>query len=112
MAGVDHLKYKFIRERNFLFLHHTLGKYNELQIDISDLNGPMFYPFLFDNEALRSKLIQNKIYVPHLWKNTLETAKEKSFEHYLTDKLFALPIDQRYSLNDMQFILNTIGLNK
>ena len=111
MAGVDQLKYKFIRERNFLFLHHTLEKYNELQIDISDLNGPMFYPFLFDAETLRSKLIQNKIYVPRLWKNALKTAKEQSFEHYLTDKLFALPIDQRYSLDDMQFILNTIGLN-
>jgi hypothetical protein len=111
LSGTDYSKYKTIRERNFLFLHHTLQQFNELHLNVSDTNGPMFYPFLLDYEKLRNKFIESKIYVPTLWKNTLNTAKINSFEHYLTRNLFALPIDQRYSLEDMQFILNTIGLN-
>jgi hypothetical protein len=110
LSGINYSEFKTIRERNFLFLHQTLERFNELQLNITDLNGPMFYPFLFNSEKLRNKLIENKIYVPMLWKNTLKTAKSNSFEHYLTKNLFALPIDQRYSLEDMKFILNTIGL--
>ncbi len=110
LLTTDQLKYKAIRERNFLFLHHQLEYSNELKIGLTSLCGPMFYPFLYDSVELRAKLIENKIYVPMLWKNALETAESNSFEHYLTKNLFALPIDQRYSLNDMQFILDKIQL--
>lgn len=104
LSGINYSKYKTIRERNFLFLHHTLQRFNELQLDVSDLNGPMFYLFLFDSEKLRNKLIENKIYIPMLWKNAMNTSKSNSFEHYLTQNLFALSIGQRYALEDMQFI--------
>ena len=110
LSQIDYSNYKHIRERNFLFLHSYLGKINELNFDLFDLNGPMFYPFLYDSEELKTKLIRNKIYVPTLWNNVLETANKKSFENYLTRYLLALPIDQRYTLEDMRFILKIIDL--
>jgi len=91
MSSINYSDIKNIRERNFLFLHSFLVGYNELQIDISYLNGPMFYPFLNTLE-LKTKLIANKIYV-------------------LTNNLLALPIDQRYAIEDMKFILKIIDLN-
>lgn len=45
LSGIDYAKIKDIREKNFLFLRHFLKDFNELEIDISGLNGPMFYPF-------------------------------------------------------------------
>jgi len=110
MSSINYSDIKNIRERNFLFLHSFLVGYNELQIDISYLNGPMFYPFLNTLE-LKTKLIANKIYVPTLWRNALESAENGSFEHGLTNNLLALPIDQRYAIEDMKFILKIIDLN-
>ena len=111
MSSINYSDIKNIRERNFLFLHSFLEGFNDLQIDISNLNGPMFYPFLNTLE-LKTKLIANKIYVPTLWRNALESAENGSFEHSLTNNLLALPIDQRYSIEDMQFILKIIDLNQ
>lgn len=110
MSSINYSDIKNIRERNFLFLHSFLDEFNDLQIDISNLNGPMLYPFL-NTLNLKTKLITNKIYVPTLWRNALESAKNGTFEHDLTNNLLALPIDQRYTLEDMQFILKIIGLS-
>ncbi len=110
MSSINYSDVKHIRERNFLFLHSFLAGFNDLQIEISNLNGPMFYPFLNIME-LKTKLITNKIYVPTLWRNVLESAENGTFEHNLTNNLLALPIDQRYTLEDMQRILKIIDLN-
>ncbi len=68
----------------------------------------MVYPMLIEHEDLRAYLVSKKIYVPHWWKDVLSRVESNSFEHYLSTYLLALPIDQRYDLEDMDYIVGHI----
>ncbi len=108
LKGIDYEKGKIIREMNFLYMHEHLEKLNELKIETNNNLGPMFYPLLINSQGLKEKLIEKNIYLPTLWRNAAQTAKKNSFEHHLTNNLLALPIDQRYGLSDMKYILDMI----
>jgi len=108
LHSIDYKNIKLLRERNFLFLHSFLGKYNSIDIDISMLNGPMIYPFLWEDLLLRDELIKNKVYVATYWPEVLERVSEESLEASLTQKILPLPIDQRYGVEDMKRIVSTI----
>ncbi len=69
----------------------------------------MIYPFLVLNGSkLKRELIANKIYVATYWPNVLNWAEKDSFEYNITNNLLALPIDQRYSEDDMYRIIEII----
>ena len=68
------------------------------------------YPLLLKNgHRIKQELIQHKIYVPTLWPNVLEETVPDTWEHFLTDNLVLLPIDQRYSEVDMKYILKVLA---
>jgi dTDP-4-amino-4,6-dideoxygalactose transaminase len=69
----------------------------------------MFYPFVIEQGDLKQKLISQKIYVPTLWRNVYQTTNAGSMEQYFADHLCALPIDQRYDLDDMKYIVKLIN---
>ena len=104
LSSIDYEKVKNIRLENFNFLHNTLKEINELKIELTPDDVPMVYPYLI-KEGLREKLINNNIYVATYW----QPLDEKSYEAYLRKYLLPLPIDQRYSSNDMQKILGVIN---
>lgn len=109
--SIDFISVKEKRIENFTFLHNNLKLINKLQIgDINDFKCPLVYPLLTDNVYLKKKLIENKIYVATYWPNVLEWCKKDDFEYYLTNQLIALPIDQRYGINEMKKILEIIDL--
>lgn len=110
LKSIDYDKIKLIREKNFIHLHSILKKYNELEIDISELNGPMVYPYLNKgNVKLRNFLIKNKIFVARYWPNVSKWVKDDNAnEIYLLNNLIPLPIDQRYSIEEMKSILYVI----
>jgi hypothetical protein len=108
LGSIDYEKCRYKRNSNFLFLHEKLSKYNELDIDINNLNGPMIYPFMNSTPNLKEKLINNNIYVATYWKDVLQRVKNNSFEYKLANCLIPLPIDQRYNLEDMNIMVNLI----
>jgi hypothetical protein len=108
LRSVDYQRVKLIRERNFLYLHSALKAYNQLEVDITELSGPLTYPFLFQEEGLRAHLIRNKIYIPTYWQEVLSRAKKNSFEAKLVYNLVSLPVDQRYDSKDMELIIDKI----
>ena len=108
LKSIDYKKIKLLRERNFLYLHSILAKYNSLDIDINILNGSMVYPFLWKDSLLRNELIKNKVYVATYWPEVLKRVSEESFEATFVHKILPLPIDQRYDLEDMKRIVNII----
>lgn len=108
LGSIDYEKCRYKRNSNFLFLHEKLSKYNELDLDINTLNGPMVYPFMNSAVNLKEKLINNKVYVATYWKEVTGRVGKNSFEEKLVDDLIPLPIDQRYGLNDMTHIINLI----
>lgn len=97
-----------IRTRNFNYLHKALKDENQIK-ELDLIEGAMVYPYLCDNGVeLKKKLIQNKIYVATYWPNVLEEMKQESIEYQLT-KIVPIPIDQRYSEEDMFLILNYLN---
>jgi hypothetical protein len=69
----------------------------------------MVYLFLVDNgKLLKNQLISNKIYVASYWPNVIKWANSKSFEYDLAENLLAVPIDQRYSKNELDEIIKIL----
>lgn len=112
LRSIDYADVVKTRKRNFAFLHKSLEWINEL--DFSDVDFetavPIVYPLFLPNEDnLRAKLINEKIYVAQYWPNVLDWTNEDSTEHTFTQKIIAIPIDQRYALSDMRRIVLTLN---
>jgi hypothetical protein len=93
------------RLENFSFLHTVLHAQNELKFNNAEDDIPMVYPLLIKNDQLRKKLIDNKIFIATYWPGLEDHCDEHSYELYLKKYLLPLPIDQRYGIEDMKFIL-------
>lgn len=101
------------RRKNFEYLHHELKLTNQLSIPSFDSFAcPMVYPYYIESDSLRTELIKNKVFVATYWPNVLNWCKEDTVEHRLAKYILPLPIDQRYSIEDMDFIINIIKENE
>ena len=100
---------KLKRRENFLYLHQFLADKNLLKFDLIEEDVPMVYPFLSANSNLRNKLISNRVFVATYWPQIEQKCSENDYEIFLQSYLLPLPIDQRYSINDMKKILDIIS---
>lgn len=109
MGNIDYERAKIKRLENFCCLHQALKKKNGLSINLSDDDVPMIYPFKTDDLSLRQRLIQNKIFVAKYWPKEENCDCMSSFSaQHLADTIIPLPIDQRYDVEDMQYIIQRI----
>lgn len=104
LNSLNYEKIKTIRLENFKYLHSVLCNKNELKIKPENISCPMVYPFLINNETLREKLIDNKIFIATYWPNIFDWCNTSEIEYYFAKFLLPLPIDQRYNLEDMKII--------
>ena len=103
--------YKSVADRrisNYIYLHDNLSSSNTLSVDLERKNVPMVYPFLSEDINLRKKLIDNKVYVASYWPNVQSWCNTESLENTLSQLLLPLPIDQRYSIDEMNFIVSVL----
>jgi len=102
--------YDFVKNRrsqNFEFLHKNLSSINQLKLKPYD--GPFMYPLFLENgNIVKDRLIANKIYVPTLWPATFDVAAENSVEWNFAKNIVPLPIDQRYGIDDMKYMLGVL----
>lgn len=103
--SIDIEKAKKKRLENFDFLNSHLNKTNELNISLINEDVPMVYPYLVKDDSIKSKLIKNKIYVATYWDPQPLNTQEGIFQKYV----LPLPIDQRYSAEDLKKILEVIN---
>ena len=97
------------RRQNYLYLSKALEERNLLQLpSVDSFACPMVYPFMTNDESLRSRLIQNKVFVARYWPNVLEWCDEDELEYKLATLIIPLPIDQRYGVEDMGKIVEII----
>ena len=104
---VDYKNIISVRNKNFQKLESRLRKYNRLKINM-ETDTPSVYPFLTDDTGLRGRLLDNNIYISQFWKHVLSNEKANPFEKNLAEYLIPLPIDQRYSLSDMDIISDKV----
>lgn len=108
LSGIDYQSIKKQRKENFSFLHEALKDKNLLSIELSKDSIPMIYPFRTHDENLRQKLINERVYCATYWPNVFNWCNEDKNSYILAKEIIALPIDQRYSTNEMKKILECI----
>lgn len=106
MTVVDYEEISKKRNENWQILDLYLGPENQLEL-IRPF-GPYMYPFMCENGAeIRSDLIKQKIYIPILWPETLVN-DSNSLEKRMAKNILPLPLDQRYDIIDMEYILDKL----
>lgn len=102
------------RRFNYVYLFRMLEKYNKFHFNISYTDAvPMAFPLLTNSNQLRSVLIANKIYIPQYWHNvSIWLENTPTVESKFANLLCALPIDQRYGKDEMNYIIDNLLKNK
>ncbi len=109
LQGIDFSLVREVRCRNYDILCAGLDVYNLLPTPYStDIYCPMVYPFRTCNPAIRSRLLANRIFVAKYWPNVLDWCNYGEIEWHLTEEILPLPVDQRYTTDDMNNILELI----
>lgn len=108
LSSIDYSLIMQRREKNFKMIHRELGALNQIKNIPNNVPGPMVYPFLTNKIGLREFLITNKVFVAKYWDNVIQMCQAKSYENILATNLVALPIDQRYGKNEMNFLINLV----
>ena len=96
------------RRENYLFLDSVLGEQNKIRLELDNDAVPMAYPYWTNDDSLRKKLIDNRIYVAKYWPNVMEWSNPCVLEYELTFHILPLPIDQRYCEEEMNGIIELI----
>lgn len=107
LHGIDYEAVKLKRTENFAFLHRQLKNYNILTLTIPA--GAFMYPLFIENGiVIRKQLQAEKIYIPTLWPDVFDICKSKELEFDMASNILPLPIDQRYSNDDMVYLVDRI----
>ncbi len=104
------LDYNIIKEKrveNYDFLHSNLSTLNKFKVLKNISQIPMVYPFWTDDKTLRQRLLDNKIYCAKYWPN-VKNWNGSFLECEMAEHIIHLPIDQRYSIEDMKKIINNV----
>jgi hypothetical protein len=109
LQSINYDNVKISRERNFYHLHKQLKQVNKLDIPLTPISGPMAYPLFIKKKGIKEFLIENKIFVPTYWPNIYATCSKNSLEYSLASFIIALPVDQRYTIDDMDYIINVLS---
>ena len=107
LSFINHSKIKEIRNKNFLELHSNLKSINNFPVNLNS-GTQMYYPFKCKDHKLRDKLIKNRIYNPTWWRHVINELGERSVEGEYTLETVLLPIDQRYTIDDMKILSDIV----
>lgn len=98
------------RQHNATYLHSHLKRINKMEVQVP--YGMFMYPLMVNSSIgggqLRKILQQSKIYVPCLWPDTLCRESTDTVAYRLAENIIPLPCDQRYDIEDMDYILEKI----
>lgn len=107
LRGIDYGEVCKKRTENFKYLYEHLKPVNKLSLSIPD--GAFMYPMYFENGTeIRKKLQAEKIFIPTLWPAVFNICKESDLEYKMAKNILPIPVDQRYGIEEMEYILNRI----
>lgn len=107
LRGIDYVFIKQRRTENFIYLHERLNLLNKLDIKI--IAGAYMYPLFIENGAIVREYLQSKkVYIPILWPHVLKFCSKNSLEYQMAENILPLPVDQRYGLEDMEYLVRRL----
>ena len=105
--SVDFERIQKTRLSNFQLLYEKLAESNRLQIPPTESFAcPLVYPYWTNDDGLKKRLIDNKIYVATYWPNVFNWCNPNDLEYELANHIVCIPIDQRYGASEMNYILD------
>ncbi|AEE16177.1 hypothetical protein [Treponema brennaborense] len=105
LSQIDYPKVMQKRNENWSFLNKQLKSKNKL--DLIQTGAPYCYPFYIKNGInIKKQLSTKKIYIPTLWPNVLN--QENCIEKDYAENILPLPIDQRYGLEEITYLLEEL----
>ncbi|MBE0675148.1 MAG: hypothetical protein IH591_10840 [Bacteroidales bacterium] len=110
LRSIDYQRAGKIRQENFLYAHGLFRNINLIDPTVSnDLASiPMVYPLVIEDFDLVTALRERKIYTGRLWSHILQELNDEHVETWLSSFLIPIPIDQRYSEEDINFVFKII----
>ncbi len=110
LSGINYNEIMEKRRSNYDFLHKQFKSINTFEVVTGNTNVPMCYPLLLNKEVNKSDLFKLNIFIPTLWKDTHNRGMNGfEFEKSFTERLWPLPIDHRYSFEDMELLYSSIA---
>ena len=102
------------RYDNYTFLYNNISDDDKLEKVCKDLSmvttAPLYFTIYVENRsALQRKLAQHAIYAPVIWPVEDERVLINNEVRYIYDHLLAIPIDQRYHVEDMRRVVGVIN---
>lgn len=106
LRGISYEKVYKTRRKNFCCLYDRLASLNRWSLS---KGGTYMYPFWSTKgKEVRRRLIAEKIYIPVLWPNVLEEMTENTPEYQMAENILPLPVDQRYTEADMEYLADKL----
>ena len=107
LHGLDYEMVKKRRTQNFSHLHGKLHSLNKLNLSVPD--GAFMYPLYIENGAeIRIQLQAKKIFIPTLWPAVFNLCKENELEYDMAKNILPIPVDQRYRIEDMKYMIKKV----
>lgn len=97
LCSIDYESAKQLRRSNFMQLNEQLSAKNGIHLTLDEDAVPMVYPYLTNDDNLRQRLIDDRIFVATYWPNV--EGNLKNYEAQIKENLIPLPISQNYELN-------------
>lgn len=109
LRNINYPEIAKIRSKNFHYLKEHLNHINQFKPSFKNKIVPLCYPLLLDKAIDKKYFFSKNLFIPTFWERNIETFKSGfSFEKELPKKLLPIPIDQRYSLKEMEKIVHII----
>lgn len=108
MLSTDWTQAALQRLSNYRTLHRALAEINRLSLPDTPEHAPMSYPLVCGIPGLRDSLINQGVRLPLYWPEVIAATEAWQAENRLARTLLPLPLDQRYSTEDMQRLLRLI----
>lgn len=99
------------RRKNFNQLRAMLDPLNTVSWKTLGDSVPLIYPLVLKNrpiDDIRTALIRQNIFVPVYWPEVQARAEPGSQESTMTNQTLFLPMDQRMSSDDIEFMANEV----
>ena len=108
LRNVDYNRAQHQRYDNFDYMRQAFFYVNELSITCG--YSAYLFPLLLKGKGqfLKKKLVEKKIYVPTLWNDEKYARVFNEFETYMAQDALFLPVDQRYDVLDMEYIVSCV----
>lgn len=110
LDGTDYLNIRNKRRENFEYAYKLFEKINRIypKIYYDKTCVPMVYPLLIEDDKLLEKMLRAKHFQGHWWKWVEISEVANKFEKWVSKYMIPITIDQRYGVEELDYLKNVV----